>query len=233
MVLNGPERIPIGAIVENPDSLAFAEFSIARQDDGSVQLERKNPDGLNISKRFSFPPATGKKDNFVVMMDVDFRNDGAQPYNNGGYFVTLGSTRPIHPTDMPSYTRLAWFAGDPEGIDVTWFPEQNYPLVGVQKRRGAKLLSRKGQQRRLGWHDQHLLRHANYAAQRQDRRAVGAAVRNQASRWPIIARHGRRDGPAGSPGSAWPDGFDAFPNLRGPKTLCAASQNSSTTKPRS
>lgn len=134
MVLNGPDRIPIGAIVENPDSLAFAEFSIAREDDGSVQLERKNPDGLNIRKRFSFPPATEQKDNFVVMMDVDFRNDGAQPYNNGGYFVTLGSTRPIHPTDLPSYTRLAWFAGGAKGIDVTWFPEQNYPLVGVQKR---------------------------------------------------------------------------------------------------
>lgn len=134
MVLNGPDRIPIGAFVENPESPAFAEFSIARQDDGSVQLERQNPDGLNIRKRFSFPPTKEAKDNFVAMMDVDFRNDGAQPYNNTGYFVTLGSTRPIHPSDMPSYTRLAWFAGDPNGIDVLWFPEQNYPLIGVQKR---------------------------------------------------------------------------------------------------
>jgi YidC/Oxa1 family membrane protein insertase len=134
MVLNGPERIPIGAIIENPESPAFAEFSMARQDDGSVQLERKNPDGLNIRKRFSFPPTTEKRDNFVAMMDVDFRNDGVQPYNGGGYFVTLGSTRPIHPTDMPSYTRLAWFADGANGIDVTWFAEQNYPLIGVQKR---------------------------------------------------------------------------------------------------
>ncbi|HYJ04166.1 MAG TPA: membrane protein insertase YidC, partial [Chthoniobacterales bacterium] len=134
MVLNGPDRIPIGAIVENPESPAFAEFSIARQDDGSVQLERKNPDGLNIRKRFFFPASTEKKDNFVAMMEVEFRNDGPQPYNNGGYFVTLGSTSPIHPTDMPSYTRLAWFADGANGIDVTWFPEQNYPLIGVQKR---------------------------------------------------------------------------------------------------
>jgi YidC/Oxa1 family membrane protein insertase len=134
MVLNGPDRIPIGAIIENPESPVFAEFAIARQDDGSVQLDRKNPDGLNIRKRFSFPPATEKKDNYVAIMDVDFRNDGAQPHNGGGYFVTLGSTRPIHPTDMPSYTRLAWFADGANGIDVTWFAEQNYPLIGVQKR---------------------------------------------------------------------------------------------------
>ena len=135
MVLNGPDRLPIGAIVEDPESPAFAEFAIARQDDGSVQLERKNPNGVNVRKRFYFPPNTEKKDNFVAMMDVDFRNDGAQLYNSGGYFVTLGSTRPIHPSDMPSYTRLAWsIEGDPNGIDVTWFPEQNYPLIGVQKR---------------------------------------------------------------------------------------------------
>ena len=134
MVLNGPDRLPIGAIVQNPESPAFAEFSIARQDDGSVQLERKSPEGVNVRKRFYFPPTTEKKDNFVAMMDVDFRNDGAQPFDSGGYFVTLGSTRPIHPSDMPSYTRLAWFADGANGIDVTWFPEQHYPLVGVQKR---------------------------------------------------------------------------------------------------
>jgi YidC/Oxa1 family membrane protein insertase len=100
-----------------------------------VQLERKNPEGVNIRKRFSFPAVTEKKDNFVAVMDVDFRNDSAQPYNNAGYFITLGSTRPIHPSDMPSYTRLAWsISGKADGIDVTWFPEQNYPLIGVQKR---------------------------------------------------------------------------------------------------
>jgi YidC/Oxa1 family membrane protein insertase len=135
VVLNGPDRIPIGAILDQPEATMLPEYSIAKQADGAVEFERKTPEGVAVRKRFFFPPTTEKKDNFVAEMDVDFRNDGAQPYNNAGYFVTLGSTRPIHPKDMSTYTRLAWcINGKASGIDVNWFPAQNYPLIGVQKR---------------------------------------------------------------------------------------------------
>jgi YidC/Oxa1 family membrane protein insertase len=135
VALNAGDRTPIGAIVEQPDAVSLPEFSMEKQADGSVQFERKTPEGVTVRKRFFFLPSTEKKDNFVAEMDVDFRNDGAQPYNNAGYFVTLGSTRPIHPKDMPSYTRLAWSVnGSASGIDVNWFAAQNYPLIGVQKR---------------------------------------------------------------------------------------------------
>jgi YidC/Oxa1 family membrane protein insertase len=135
VVLNGPDRLPIGAILEQPEAPALVEFAIARQDDGSVQFERKTREGITVRKKFFFPATSEKKDNFVAEMDVDFRNDGTAPYSNPGYFVTLGSTRPIHPKDMSTYTRLAWCVdGKANGIDVNWFPAQNYPLVGVQKR---------------------------------------------------------------------------------------------------
>ena len=135
VVLNSADRTPIGAIVEQPEAMALPEFVIAPQADGSVQFERKTPEGLTVRKKFSLPPATEKKDNYVAEMDVDFRNDGVQTYKSAGYFITLGSTRPIHPKDMPSYTRLAWCVeGKANGIDVSWFAAQNYPLVGVQKR---------------------------------------------------------------------------------------------------
>ncbi|MFL6590082.1 MAG: membrane protein insertase YidC [Chthoniobacterales bacterium] len=132
--LNARDRTPIGAIVEQPGTDALPEFAMEKQADGSVQFENKTPEGVTIRKRFFFPPTTEKKDNFVAEMDVDFRNDGAQPYNNPGYFVTLGSTHPIHPKDMPAYTRLAWYANKAGSVDVNWFAAQNYPLVGVQKR---------------------------------------------------------------------------------------------------
>jgi YidC/Oxa1 family membrane protein insertase len=132
--LNAPDRTPIGAIIEQPEAPSLPEFSMEKQPDGSVQFERKTPESVTIRKRFFFPATTEKKDNFVAEMDVDFRNDGAEPYNNAGYFITLGSTRPIHPKDMPTYTRLAWYANKANGIDVNWFGAQNYPLVGVQKR---------------------------------------------------------------------------------------------------
>ncbi|MCA1658421.1 MAG: membrane protein insertase YidC [Verrucomicrobiaceae bacterium] len=135
VVLNGPDRLPIGAILDQPETPALVEFSIARQDDGSVQFERKTPEGITVRKKFFFPATTEKKDNFVAQMDVEFRNDGTAPYNNAGYFVTLGSTRPIHHNDMTTYTRLAWCVnGSANGIDVNWFPAQTYPLVGIEKR---------------------------------------------------------------------------------------------------
>ena len=108
---------------------------IVHGDDGSIQFDRKTPEGLSIHKKFFFPASTEKKDNFVAEMDVDFRNDGTQPYTNAGYFVSLGSTQPLHPNDMPSYTRLVWcIEGKPKATDVSWFAAQNYPVVGVQKR---------------------------------------------------------------------------------------------------
>ncbi|MEY2506112.1 MAG: YidC/Oxa1 family rane protein insertase [Verrucomicrobiota bacterium] len=135
VALNAPDRTPIGAIVEQPDGTALPEFSLEKQADGSVQFERRTPEGVTVRKRFFFPPTTEKKDNFVAEMDIDFRNNGAQPYTNPGYFITLGSTRPIHPKDMPTYTRLAWYGkGKADGIDANWFAAQNYPLIGVEKR---------------------------------------------------------------------------------------------------
>jgi YidC/Oxa1 family membrane protein insertase len=144
VVLNTPDLTPIGAIVEQPAAPALPEFAVVRGDDGSVQFERKTPEGVNVRKKFFFPPTSEKKDNFVAEMDVDFRNDATQPYNNAGYFVSLGSTRPLHPKDMPSYTRLAWCVdGKAKGTDVTWFAAQNYPLVGVQKRAAQPIFQEK------------------------------------------------------------------------------------------
>lgn len=122
VILNSADRTPIGAIIEQPAIPALSEFSIVRSDDGSIQFDRTTSEGVNVRKRFFFPPATEKKDNFVAEMDVDFRNDGAQAYTNAGYFVSLGSTQPLHPKDLPSNTRLVWcIEGKPKATDVGWF----------------------------------------------------------------------------------------------------------------
>ena len=121
VVLNGPDRTPIGAIIPQPEA-ALLEYTMARQGDGSVQFERKSAEGLTVTKRFFFPQTPEEKDNFVAEMAVDFRNDGAQPLINPAYFITLGSTQPIHPNDMSIYTRLVWCVqGSPKGVDVDWF----------------------------------------------------------------------------------------------------------------
>jgi YidC/Oxa1 family membrane protein insertase len=144
VVLNAPEHTPIGAFVEQPAMPLLPEFTVARQPDGSVQFERKTPEGVNVRKRFFFPPTSEKQDNFVAEMDVEFRNDGAQAYTNTGYFISLGSTQPLHPSDMAAYTRLVWcIDGKAKATDVSWFPAQNYPLVGVQKRAAQQIFQEK------------------------------------------------------------------------------------------
>lgn len=122
IILNSPESLPIGAIVEQPAAPVFPEFTMTRQVDGSVQMESATPQGLSIRKRFFFPSTNEKKDNYVSEMQVDFRNDGQQSYSTPGYFVALGSTRPTHRNDMPIYTRLVWCVnGESKGTDVSWF----------------------------------------------------------------------------------------------------------------
>ena len=135
VVLNSKEHLPIGAMLEQPGTRALPEFTPAKQPDGSVQFERVTPEGIGIRKRFLFPAPTEKKDNFVAEMQIDFRNDGPQPYANPGYFLALGSVVPLHPNDMTAYTRMVWYVnGKVKEIDVNWFPVQNYPLIGVEKR---------------------------------------------------------------------------------------------------
>jgi YidC/Oxa1 family membrane protein insertase len=136
LVLNSADRTPIGALVQKLEEPALPEFGLSRAPDGSVQFERPTPERVDIRKRFYFPPTTQKKDNFVAQLDVDFRNDGAQTYNQPDYYLTLGSARPIHPNDLATYTHLTWsIAGKPKSIDVNWFAPQS-SFFGLQKRPG-------------------------------------------------------------------------------------------------
>src|SRR5204863_9764838 len=66
------------------------------------------PHVITVRNRFSLTQTTEKKDNFVVDLDVDVQNTGAQPYTNADYFIALGSAAPIHPRDYPYYTRVVW-----------------------------------------------------------------------------------------------------------------------------
>jgi YidC/Oxa1 family membrane protein insertase len=134
VVLNAAERTPIGAIVQRPEGVALSEFTTSRTPDGGVQFEHVTPERIDIRKKFFFSPTSGKKDNFVSQMDVDFRNDGTQTYNQPNYFLTLGSVQPIHPNDMATYTHLTWcVGGKAKSIDVNWFAAQS-SFLGLQKR---------------------------------------------------------------------------------------------------
>ena len=121
LVLNSGNRTPIGAIIENPAAPLLQEYKMTRQGD-AVQFERVMPEQITIRKKFFLPQTSEKKDNFLAELDVDLTNGGAEPYTNAGYFLTLGSAVPLHATDYPTFTRVAWcINGRAKGIDVGWF----------------------------------------------------------------------------------------------------------------
>ena len=121
VTLNSSDRLPIGAIIDNPAAPLLPEYKMTREGD-AVQFERTMAERVTIRKKFFFQKSAEKKDNFVAELDVDLQNGGATPYANAGYFVALGSAAPIHPKDYPSYMRLVWcIDGKAKGVDVGWF----------------------------------------------------------------------------------------------------------------
>src|SRR5262245_43405551 len=141
--LNVRQRLPIGAIIEKPATPMLEEFSIVPGQD-IVQFERALPNNVALRKKFSLPGLPNEKDNYVAQMDFDFQNRGTAVYSNPGYFVALGSAAPIHRNDLPNYTRLTWcINGKTRSTDVSWFAEQNYPFIGVQKRAAQEYFDEK------------------------------------------------------------------------------------------
>jgi YidC/Oxa1 family membrane protein insertase len=108
VTLNSPKHTPVGAIVDDPAKPALPEFTLTRESDSSIRCERTTPDGLTVRKKFSFVEPNRKKDNFLLELNLDVQNSGAQPHANADYYVALGSAAPIHPRDYPYYTRLVW-----------------------------------------------------------------------------------------------------------------------------
>jgi YidC/Oxa1 family membrane protein insertase len=141
--LSALQRLPIGAIVENPATPRLEEFSVV-EGEGSVQFERALPNNVTLRKKFTLPAPPNGKDNYVAQMEVDFQNSGTVAYDYPSYFIALGSAAPIHHKDLPNYTRVTWcIEGKTKSTDVSWFPEQNYPLVGVQKRGAEQFFEEK------------------------------------------------------------------------------------------
>jgi YidC/Oxa1 family membrane protein insertase len=108
VVLNSPRHMPIGAMLDDPAKPVLPEFTLSRESESSIQCERVTADGITVRKKFALLQTVQKKDNFIVQLDLDVLDTGAQPYANTDYFIALGSAAPIHPRDYPYYTRAVW-----------------------------------------------------------------------------------------------------------------------------
>ncbi|PYJ42387.1 MAG: hypothetical protein DME86_05610, partial [Verrucomicrobia bacterium] len=72
VTLNLPDRLPIGAILQDPATPNLPEYKLSRTGD-AVRFEYVTPANMTIRKTFSFAPAK-EKDNYLAHLDVDFVN---------------------------------------------------------------------------------------------------------------------------------------------------------------
>lgn len=131
VALNGDQTMPIGAIGQTPGE-AWGGFAMKTEaSKGEAVFTKTESDGLEITKRFTLPSAGS--DPYLVRMELTFKNAGTSEVKREGYFVSTGGAAPIHPKDLPMYTKFDWMhQGKFQTIDVNWFNPGGIPFLGIQ-----------------------------------------------------------------------------------------------------
>ncbi|MDD5201089.1 MAG: membrane protein insertase YidC [Terrimicrobiaceae bacterium] len=131
--LNRDPRMPIGALAATP-GMAMGGFEMrADRTRGVVVFTKRDADGLEIAKKFTLAPDRSVESPYVANLEITFSNTSAVPVSRPTYFLSAGAASPIHPRDLPTYTRFDWSsAGRMTGRDVNSFSASSIPLVGIQ-----------------------------------------------------------------------------------------------------
>ena len=132
VALNRSRSMPIGAFGFNPGEVLGGFEMTADRAKGEVFFKRAQPDGLEISKRFTLPPGDGTKSSYTVNLEVTFTNPGSAAIPVPDFFISAGGAAPIHIHDLPMYTRFDWgHEAKMSNIDVNWFSASSVPLIGI------------------------------------------------------------------------------------------------------
>jgi YidC/Oxa1 family membrane protein insertase len=133
LFLNRDSGMPIGTLC---DASGAPLTGFTMEEGQHSRFTRTLPDGLVITKNFTLPQMAGTPEkDYLIGLDVTFRNGGAAPLTLPGYFVAAGGEAPVHTRDLPTYTCFDWYRdGKMTSIDVTWFEAGKIPLIGIQTR---------------------------------------------------------------------------------------------------
>jgi len=133
LFLNKDSGMPIGTLC---DASGAPLTGFTMQEGQHSRFIRTLPDGLVITKNFTLPQMAGTPEkDYLIGLDVTFRNGGTASLTLPGYFVAAGGEAPVHTRDLPTYTCFDWYRdGKMTSIDVNWFQAGNIPLVGIQTR---------------------------------------------------------------------------------------------------
>lgn len=109
---------------------------------GATKFLLNVPGGLAISKSFTLPQSVGSPEEYIIGLDLTFKNTGMSPLSLPGYYIAAGGEAPVHIKDLPTYTCFNWLRdGKMTSIDVNWFEEGKIPLIGIQTHPAKDLYS--------------------------------------------------------------------------------------------
>ena len=141
LFLNKDSGLPIGALCDAAGA-PLRGFVMQSDKSSGTTTFRLDAPGYSVTKSFTLPKVTGSPEEYLVGLDLSFRNTGTAPLSLPGYFVAAGGEAPVHSKDLPTYTCFDWYkAGKMTSIDVNWFEAGKIPLIGIQTRAARPLYS--------------------------------------------------------------------------------------------
>ena len=103
----------------------------------------------------------------------------ARDVKRKGYFVSAGGAAPIHPNDLPMYTKFDWMhEGKFATIDVNWFNPSSMPLLGNPMRDARSLYLEAKKGRHLDGRRQPVFLHDRHHGKDQRHLRLGDALRH-------------------------------------------------------
>lgn len=140
LFLNKDSGMPIGALCDGNGNPVGGFAMTADKARGTTSFSLSVPGGLTITKNFTLPQAVGTPQEYLIGLDLSFKNTGTTPLTLPGYFIAAGGAAPVHTHDLPTYTCFDWYRdGKMTSIDVNWFEAGKIPLVGIQTRAARDL----------------------------------------------------------------------------------------------
>ena len=146
LFLNRDSGMPIGALCDGSGTPIGGFAMTADKSRSMTSFTLSVPGGLTITKSFTLPQTVGTPEEYLIGLDLSFKNTGSSPLSLPGYFIAAGGEAPVHTKDLPTYTCFDWYHGGkvedgvisggtmPSPVDPSWFDAGKIPLVGIETR---------------------------------------------------------------------------------------------------
>lgn len=142
LFLNKDSGLPIGALCD-ANGTPIGGFAMSADKTNEItRFTLSSPSGISITKSFTLPQTVGSPEEYLIGLDLTFKNNGTTPLSLPGYYVAAGGEAPVHIKDLPTYTCFDWLRdGKMTSIDVNWFEAGKIPLIGIETRPARPLYS--------------------------------------------------------------------------------------------